>query len=79
MRQENSGVTLLTPYFKYDGQNKMTIVGIPNLSDVRTIMIGIRNPKRSPTNLSDDGQPKCAEIWVNELRLTDFDESYNFV
>ena len=74
MRQENSGVSLLTPYYKYDGPNKMTIVGIPNLSDVRTIMIGIRNPKRSPVNLSDDGQPKCAEIWVNELRLTDFDE-----
>ncbi len=74
MRQNNSGVTLLTPYYKYDGLNKMTIVGIPNLSDVRTIMIGIRNPKRSPVNLSDDGQAKCAEVWVNELRLTDFDE-----
>lgn len=74
MRQDNSGVTLLTPFYRYDGLNKMTIVGIPNLSDVRTIMIGVRNPKRSPTNLTDDGQSKCAEIWVNELRLTDFDE-----
>ncbi len=74
MREENSAITLLTPYYKYDGGNKMTIVGIPNLSDVRTIMIGIRNPKRSPVNLSDDGMAKCAEIWVNELRLTNFDE-----
>ena len=23
---------------------------------------------------SDDGQPKCGQIWVNELRLTDFDD-----
>lgn len=74
MRSDNSSVTLLTPYYKYDGENKMTIMGIPNLSDVRTIMIGVRNPKRSPVNLSDDGMAKCAEIWVNELRLTNFDE-----
>ena len=23
---------------------------------------------------TDDGQPQCAEVWVNELRLTDFDQ-----
>ncbi len=74
MRAGNSAVNLLTPFYRYDGANKMTIVGTPNLSDVRTIMIGIRNPKRSPVNLADDGMPKCAEIWVNELRLTNFDE-----
>ena len=22
----------------------------------------------------DDGQPQCVEVWVNELRLTDFDQ-----
>ncbi|PKP04767.1 MAG: cell surface protein SprA [Bacteroidetes bacterium HGW-Bacteroidetes-6] len=74
MRLENSTVNLMTPYYQYDGENKMTIMGIPNLSDVRTIMIGVRNPKRSPLNLSDDGMAKCFEVWVNELRLSDFDE-----
>ena len=74
MRQTGSNISLLTPFYRYDGKNKMTIMGIPNLSDVKTIMIGIRNPKKSPVNLNDDGMPKCAEIWVNELRLTDFDE-----
>lgn len=74
MRTEGSNVTLTTPFYQYDGANKLTIVGIPNLSDVRTIMIGLRNPKQSPTNLSDDGMAKCAEVWINELRLTEFDE-----
>jgi len=74
IRAGAANVSTTLPYSEMDGPNKMTIMGVPNLSDVRTIMIGIRNPKRSPTNLNDDGQPKCVEVWVNELRLTDFDE-----
>lgn len=74
MRQDGSVITLTTPYYQYDGANRITVLGIPNLSDVKTIMIGIRNPKQSTITGSDDGLPKCAEIWVNELRLSDFDE-----
>lgn len=74
MRADGSTISLSTPFYQYDGANKLTIVGIPNLSDVRTLMIGLRNPKQSPTNLSDDGMAKCAEIWINELRLSEFDE-----
>jgi len=53
------------------------IKGNPNLSAVKTIMIGIRNSKRGTLpnpKPDDDGLPKCAEVWVNELRLADFDE-----
>lgn len=53
------------------------IKGNPNLSAVKTIMIGIRNPKNgtAPNPApDDDGLPKCAEVWVNEFRLADFDE-----
>lgn len=75
MRTEGSGVTLLTPYIVYDSHgNKVTVLGTPSLSDVRVIMIGIRNPKKTVSTLGDDGLPKCAEVWVNELRLTDFIE-----
>ena len=35
------------------------------------MMLGVRNPKSRPGN-GDDGQPKCAEIWFNEMRMTDF-------
>jgi len=75
IREPGSPVSITTPYITYDSDNnKLTIVGNPSLSAVKTIMIGIRNPKRTSVSASDDGNPKCAEIWINELRLTDFDE-----
>lgn len=55
-------------------QRYISIVGNPDLSNVRTLMIGVRNPKHVMTGDDDDGLAKCAEIWVNELRLSDFDE-----
>ena len=67
----SSGVHTIKPYSELDGKNKMTIKGNPNIANVRVFMIGIRNRKQSPLD-NDDGLAKCAEIWVNELRLTDF-------
>jgi cell surface protein SprA len=72
-RQANSDVDLTIPYSEMDGANTITVLGSPSLSEVRAIMIGIRNPKRQGFDDTDDGLPKCAEVWVNELRVTDFD------
>lgn len=58
-----------------DGKNLIYVKGNPDLSRVRMMMIGIRNPKNTSIASSDDGQEKCAEVWVNELRLSGFDES----
>jgi len=75
MNHSGSTISITTPYSIPDGANKITIVGSPSMSDVRAMMIGVRNPKRNPKKLdNDDGQAKCAEVWVNELRLTDFNE-----
>ena len=62
-------------YSARDGKNTLTVIGNPNLKDVTTIMVGIRNPKKKGTSENDDGFAKCAEVWVNELRLTDFDKN----
>lgn len=43
--------------------------GNPSLSDVKVIMIGVRSNKNRPNEL------RSGEVWINELRLTDFDES----
>ncbi len=75
LRTPGSGVTLTTPYVTNDNGNKVTVVGMPSLSDVKVIMIGLRNPKKSSETPADDGLPKCAEVWVNELRMTDFNEN----
>ncbi|NVK27533.1 MAG: cell surface protein SprA [Flavobacteriia bacterium] len=61
-----------TLYTVSRGGGKVSVLGSPNLGNVRTVMIGIRNPKRI-LNGPDDGQAKCAEVWVNELRMTEFD------
>ncbi len=74
---DNSGGALnITSLYseRESGTNRtFSVRGNPSLSSIRSIMIGIRNPKLDPLLPgSDDGQKKCGEVWVNELRLTDF-------
>lgn len=67
-RQGNANVSYNTVFSEYDPNNTLntvSIVGNPSLSEVKTIMIGVRN---------NSGDIKSGEIWVNELRLTDFNE-----
>lgn len=72
-RTDAENVSLTLPYSEKDGNNTITVLGSPTLSDIRAIMIGVRNPKKQGIDDPDDGLPKCAEIWVNELRVSDFD------
>ncbi len=72
MRQTGSTITLSTEYVVFDGKNKITVVGSPSISDVMSIMIGVRNPKKQSALDLDNGSPRSAIIWVDELRLTDF-------
>jgi len=72
----NSTVTYNTVYSMPDpkeGNHRIRIKGSPNLQGVKSIMIGVRNPKNNSTNpWQDDGMAHCAIVWVNELRLSDF-------
>ena len=66
--RQGSSVTNLTPYTLMDfdnPNNRMTIVGNPSLGEVEVLMIGVRNASRTQ---------KSAEIWVDELLLTNFNE-----
>ncbi|MCD6332439.1 MAG: cell surface protein SprA, partial [Bacteroidales bacterium] len=75
IRKTDSHVTLENIFEMYDGNNRVSVVGNPNLSNVKTIMIGVRNPSQANNLQPDDGLPKSGIIWMNELRLTEFDES----
>ncbi|MBM3165012.1 MAG: cell surface protein SprA [Bacteroidetes bacterium] len=71
------GVSSMFEYSKDDpasSDRKIKVKGSPNLQSIKTIMIGVRNPLQSDpsNNWPDDGQPECVNVWVNELRLTDF-------
>ncbi|MDB5030903.1 cell surface protein SprA [Mucilaginibacter sp.] len=62
------------PFIYLTGNNKITIMGMPDLSRLATVMLGVRNPYRNnaPAGV-DDGLAKSAIVWFDELRLTDFD------
>ncbi len=75
MRDPNSNIRLDKPYVEYIGKDKVTVVGNPSISDVDGILIGIRNPKKRGVGSDDSGEPISATIWVNELRLTDFNNT----
>lgn len=74
-RNLSVGSSSISEYTVMDGNRKITVKGNPNLSAIKTIMIGIRNPKKEGIDGGDDGLSKCAQVWVNELRLSDFDET----
>lgn len=63
-----SGVGYMTLFTQLDpnnSHNTVSVLGNPSLSDVRVMLIGIRNK----SNTTKDGT-----IWVNELKVTDFNE-----
>lgn len=67
-RAGNSNVGNNIPYEVYDPEkldNKVTVMGNPTLEDVQAIMIGVRNVS---------GNEVSGEVWVNELRLSQFNE-----
>ena len=78
LERDRVGTPIRDRYTKEFGPYNVTVVGVPNLGNVRTIMIGVRNPKKTLGDMNDDGLPKCAEIWVNELRLAGFDRQGGF-
>lgn len=53
-------------------KNRIKVKGNPNLSNIRQIMLGIKNPGDASCQVDNDGLPKSVEVWFNELRLEDF-------
>lgn len=75
VRSGDNTVSSLLPYYEIINGKKVTVLGSPTVSDVKVMMIGVRNPKKQSINDNDDMMAKSVEIWVNELRLTDFNKS----
>lgn len=46
--------------------HKITVIGLPDLSNIRTVLLGVKNAEGSTQD------KLCAEVWFNELRLVDF-------
>ena len=64
--QESSGVSYNRRYSVPDPnrtRNTVTVIGNPSISDIRVILIGVKN---------NSGSVRNCNVWVNELRVTDF-------
>ena len=67
-RKAGSTVSYDKIFSEYDPDNlsnKVSVVGNPSLAEVKVMMIGVRN---------NSHLIKSTEVWVDELRLTDFDD-----
>lgn len=68
-RAQEDGVgygTLFTGRDPDNNRNRIAVIGNPSLSDIRVILIGVRN---------NSATTKAGTVWVNELKVTDFNES----
>lgn len=69
LSRDSLGLNLGVPYTRALGNGVfIRVVGNPDLGNLKNMMIGLKNPK-------NDGLPSCGEVWVNELRVTDFAEN----
>ena len=67
-RDMQDGVGFATLYTGRDPdneRNRIAVLGNPTLSDVRVLLIGVRN---------NSATTKSGTVWVNELKVTDFNE-----
>lgn len=65
---EGSGVSytrLFTGRDPSNDRNTMGVIGNPSLSDIRVMLVGVRN---------NASTRKDGTVWVNELKVTDFNE-----
>lgn len=63
------------PFDYVENGYAITIKGQPDMSKIRVYMLGLKNPLRNGASpMNDDGLDKSAQVWFNELRLTEFDE-----
>lgn len=72
-RNKNPNWSLGQPFIVSDPDKpnaRVKVVGNPNLGLVKGVMVGVRN-----TDPDAPGNNKhCVEVWINELRLTGFNE-----
>ncbi len=73
LNRDASGFPRTQVYEQGYGVKTIRVKGTPNIANVKTIMVGVKNPKSNENGFKEDGLPKCVLVWVNELRVSDFD------
>ncbi|MEI8074855.1 MAG: cell surface protein SprA [Bacteroidota bacterium] len=68
LKRNTVGFPMNNIYREVLGNKTYSIMGNPNLGEVRGFLIAIENPYKA------DGPIQNTEVWVNELRLSEIDE-----
>ncbi|HEX3024823.1 MAG TPA: cell surface protein SprA, partial [Chitinophagaceae bacterium] len=66
--RNNSGISVTNIFRQIAANKTYSIIGNPNLGQVTGILIGVENAK------DNNPAPLNAEVWVDELRLSDINE-----
>lgn len=74
MQETGSSLSLSDVFVYIKNGHRISVSGNPNMSNIKVFMIGVRNPIKTRNPSTDDGYTKWGEVWVNELRLSDFIE-----
>ncbi len=69
LRRNSSNASATTIYREQVGNKTFSVLGNPNLGEVRGFLIGVENA------LKGSSAPLSTEVWVNELRLSQLNEN----
>lgn len=70
-RRNDKNIPAYQPYQEtLDNGSTIVVVGQPNIGEAKNVMLGVLNPKKDDSRPSDDGLPKCGEVWLDELRVS---------
>ncbi|MBL7811639.1 MAG: cell surface protein SprA [Bacteroidetes bacterium] len=58
----NAGWPMTAPFIRPGGKGKVSVMGLPDVGNIRVMMVGIKN---------NGTTPHCFEVWLNELRVKD--------
>lgn len=58
--RQNAAWPMSAPFIRPGAKGKLTVLGLPDVGNIRVMMIGVRNNTEAP---------QCFEVWVNELRV----------
>ncbi len=64
--RQNANWPMTAPYISPLNNGKISVMGLPDLSNVKVMMIGLKNKSSLPA---------CFEIWANELRVKEIANS----
>ena len=72
VERDRASIDLAIPYSRPipNTNYRITVVGNPDISDIQSLLIGVRNPDNGP---DDDGLSKSICLWANELRAVGYD------